>query len=82
MSSIVIKDLPESVELDRKAMRAITGGGTGPRLALSSPIAPSFFQAPLSFTDVKLVPPILILAATCSRDSTRPGARLSGQAEA
>jgi len=34
MATIVIKDLPESMELDRAAMRAITGGsrfsGAGP----------------------------------------------------
>jgi hypothetical protein len=27
MSTLVIKDLPESVELDREAMAAISGGG-------------------------------------------------------
>ncbi|ADE14001.1 hypothetical protein Nhal_0825 [Nitrosococcus halophilus Nc 4] len=28
MAHIVIKDLPESVELDQKAMTAVVGGGT------------------------------------------------------
>lgn len=26
MSTLVIKDLPESIELDREAMKAVTGG--------------------------------------------------------
>lgn len=28
MAGIVIKDLPESIELDRKAMSTVIGGGT------------------------------------------------------
>lgn len=56
MSNIVIKDLPESIELDRQAMRAISGGKSGP--LGTSPYRSSFFQNPLEFADLKLVPPI------------------------
>jgi hypothetical protein len=36
MATIVIKDLPESMELDRAAMRAITGGS---RFRTGNPVA-------------------------------------------
>ena len=55
MANLVIKDLTESVELDRKAMRMITGGKSGPRMGIPS-FNSSFFQNPLSFNELKLIP--------------------------
>ncbi len=55
MATIVIKDLTENLELDRKAMRAITGGRSGTQLA--TPLyRSSFFQNPLSFADRNIFP--------------------------
>jgi hypothetical protein len=54
MSKIVIKDLPESVELDREAMRAVVGGAA-PRLGMVSPRS-CFFAAPLRFETPKILP--------------------------
>ena len=52
MATIVVKDLNQSDELDRKAMREITGGRSGGYL--STPGHPSgFFQKPLLFSDFK-----------------------------
>jgi len=55
MASIVIKDLQENIELDRKAMRAITGGKSG---TLGSPLThtTSSFSNPLSFNSLRLLP--------------------------
>jgi hypothetical protein len=55
MSKIVIKDLPESVELDREAMRAVVGGAA-PRLGMVSSPRSCFFAAPLSFETPKILP--------------------------
>ncbi len=44
MARIVIKDLNESQELDREAMRAVTGGWSGARMRLAAH-APHFRQA-------------------------------------
>jgi hypothetical protein len=55
MANIVIKDLKENIELDRKAMRAITGGGTGQRLGIPS-YHSSYFQKPVTFNDLRLMP--------------------------
>jgi hypothetical protein len=54
MATIVIKDLSESVDLDRKAMREITGGWAGPRMKLPA-YRSSFFQPPQSSLDLRLV---------------------------
>jgi hypothetical protein len=45
MAKIVVKDLDENLELDRKAMRAITGGRSLSRLALP-PYQSGYFQKP------------------------------------
>jgi hypothetical protein len=50
MATIVVKDLNQNDELDRKAMREITGGRSGGYL--SPPRQHSgFFQKPLSFSE-------------------------------
>ena len=49
MARIVIKDLKESVELDRQAMREITGGSTLHRRSGVSGYQSPFFQKPTSF---------------------------------
>ena len=54
MARIVIKDLKESVELDRQAMREITGGSTRQRLSGIPGFQSSFFQKPTSFDYFKL----------------------------
>lgn len=55
MANLVIKDLTESIDLDRKAMRAITGGKSGPRMGIPA-YNSSFFQNPLAFNELKLIP--------------------------
>lgn len=56
MANIVIKDLTENVELDRKAMRSITGGkSTGPRMGVP-PYRSSLFNNPLSFYQLRINP--------------------------
>ncbi len=55
MANLIIKDLIENVELDRKAMRAITGGKSGPRIGMPA-YNSSFFQNSLSFNTLKLIP--------------------------
>ena len=49
MARIVIKDLKESVELDRQAMREITGGSSRQRLSGIPGYHSTFFQKPTSF---------------------------------
>jgi hypothetical protein len=51
MAHIVIKDLKEGVELDREAMRQITGGGGWRRQRLSAlpGYESSLFQKPAPF---------------------------------
>ena len=49
MARIVIKDLKESVELDRQAMREITGGSSRQRLSGIPGYQSTFFQKPTSF---------------------------------
>ena len=56
MARIVIKDLKESVELDRAAMRQITGGWSRQRLS-GIPIPTcqsSLFEKPTSFDNFNL----------------------------
>ena len=53
MARIVIKDLKESVELDRQAMREITGGSSRQRLS-GIPSCSSLFERPTSFDYFKL----------------------------
>lgn len=55
MAQIIVKDLMENSELDRKAMRAIVGGKSGPRLGIA-PMPSGCFQNPLSFGSVSLLP--------------------------
>ncbi len=55
MANIVIKDLQENVELDRKAMRAITGGRSTQRMGMHA-YHSTYFQKPASFNDLRLVP--------------------------
>lgn len=55
MANIIIKDLTENVELDRKAMRSITGGYSGQRMGMPA-YHTSFFQKPLTFNELKLIP--------------------------
>jgi len=54
MANIVVKDLTENVELDRKAMRKISGGKAGAHS--STAYRSSYFQNPLSFSALNLVP--------------------------
>ena len=54
MANIVIKDLKESVELDRKAMRAITGGRSKQRLSGIPSIQSDLFRKPTSFDYFRL----------------------------
>ena len=54
MARIVIKDLQESVELDRAAMRQITGGWSRQRLSGIPNYHSSFFQKPTSFDHFNL----------------------------
>jgi hypothetical protein len=55
MARIVIKDLKENVELDREAMRQITGGRSGQHLNLNklnqglSTYKSNLFQEPATF---------------------------------
>jgi hypothetical protein len=55
MTNIVIKDLKENIELDRKAMQAISGGKSG---TFSSAPAhhSSTFSNPFSFNGLRLLP--------------------------
>jgi len=48
MAKIVVKDLTENVELDRKAMRKISGGKAG--AYGSTAYRSNFFKNPLSFS--------------------------------
>ena len=59
MANIVIKDLQENTELDRKAMRAITGGRSTQRLGVPS-YHSSYFQKPESFNNMRLAPGMLM----------------------
>jgi hypothetical protein len=52
MARIVIKDLKESVELDRAAMRQITGGWNRQRFSVSH--ESTLFQKPTSFSHLNL----------------------------
>lgn len=54
MASIVIKDLTESVELDRKAMREITGGWSRQQLSGIPSYQSSLFEKPTSLDYFKL----------------------------
>ena len=52
MAKIVVKDLDQNIELDRKAMQSIAGGRAGYTLGMSR-YHSSLFQKPLSFSDFK-----------------------------
>jgi hypothetical protein len=52
MATIVVKDLNQSVDLDRKAMRAITGGRSGSHLGTPRHDS-DYFKNPLSFSALK-----------------------------
>jgi hypothetical protein len=52
MATIVVRDLNQNIELDRKAMRAITGGKSGSYFGMSQQQS-GLFQKPLSFSDFK-----------------------------
>lgn len=54
MAHIVIKDLKESVELDRAAMRQITGGWSRQRLSGLPDYESSIFQKPAPFDHFNL----------------------------
>jgi hypothetical protein len=54
MAHIVIKDLKESVELDREAMRQITGGWSRQRLSGLPGYESSLFQKPAPFDHFNL----------------------------
>ena len=56
MAQIIVTDLKENTELDRQAMRAILGGYAAPRLGVSPP-HPGHFQNPVSFSNLRLIPP-------------------------
>jgi len=53
MAKIVIKDLTENRELDRKAMRAITGGKSGAWMG-SIPVQTSTFRYPATGAGLNL----------------------------
>jgi len=56
MANLVVKDLKENVELDREAMRAVTGGRTSaPSLGMAAAHT-GHFQNPLSFGAPSLMP--------------------------
>lgn len=55
MANIVIKDLNDNTELDRKAMRAITGGHSGNRMGIGRQPS-SFFHKPQTFNELSLMP--------------------------
>jgi hypothetical protein len=54
MARIVIKDLKESVDLDRAAMRQITGGWSRQRLSGIPGYESTLFQKPTSFDPFNL----------------------------
>jgi hypothetical protein len=54
MARIVIKDLKESVELDRAAMRQMTGGWSRQRLSGIPGYESTLFQKPASFDHFNL----------------------------
>ena len=54
MATIVIKDLSESIDLDRKAMREIAGGRAGTRMHLPTQRS-AFFQHPQTGVGLRLV---------------------------
>ena len=56
MANIVIKDLKENIELDRKAMRAISGGKSGSTFSKARACHSSVFSNPLSFNRLRLLP--------------------------
>jgi hypothetical protein len=55
MAKLVVKDLVENAELDRKAMREITGGSAGPRLGIPQ-YHSGHFNNPLAFEAIRLLP--------------------------
>jgi hypothetical protein len=54
MARIVIKDLKESVDLDRQAMREISGGWSRQQMSGIPAYHSSHFQKPTSFDYFKL----------------------------
>jgi hypothetical protein len=67
MSKIVIKDLPESIELDREAMRAVVGGAAS-RWGMVSPRS-GFVSALRNCEAPKLVPSPLDMEGLLSGQS-------------
>ena len=55
MAMLVVKDLAENAELDRQAMRRITGGSAGPRLGIPQ-FHSGHFHNPLAFEPVRVMP--------------------------
>ena len=56
MARITVKDLDESTELDRAAMRAITGGWSGARMRPGQALMRATFKNPLSFETPRYLP--------------------------
>lgn len=55
MAHIVIKDLVENVELDREAMRNITGGKVMQRAGIPS-FHSNYFKNPCIFNELNVLP--------------------------
>jgi hypothetical protein len=55
MTNIVIKDLKENIELDRKAMQAISGGKSG-TFSSAPTYHSSIFINPIYFNSLRLFP--------------------------
>ena len=56
MAKITVKDLDESTELDRAAMRAITGGWSGARMRPQLDLMRTTFKNPMSFEAPRYLP--------------------------
>jgi hypothetical protein len=55
MATLVIKDLTEDKALDERAMKAVSGGNAGYRLARSRPLAGAILATPGSLEESRLV---------------------------
>ena len=55
MANIVIKDLIENVDLDRDAMRKITGGKAVQRIGIPS-FHSNCFRNPCAFSELRVLP--------------------------
>jgi hypothetical protein len=56
VARITVKDLDESTELDRAAMRAITGGWSGARMQPETDLMRMTFKNPMSFETPRYLP--------------------------